>query len=60
MASEDEELAWLRLREAILRCQAESAASEDGEPTGVSREAVRRLRDEFIRISEGRPELKIA
>ena len=50
---EDEEAAWQRLRRAILECQAESAQSETGEPSPLSRARVRGLGDELVHIMDG-------
>src|ERR1700730_17879668 len=47
-----EEIAWQRLRQAILQCQAESAQSEANEPAQVIRTRVGLLSDELVDICE--------
>lgn len=47
-----EQQAWQRMRAAILRCQAESAASETGEPTEFSRAQVARERTRLVSAME--------
>jgi hypothetical protein len=59
-SDQEAEKAWQRLRQAILECQAESAQSEDNQPTKLSRARVRRLGDELVDVMENRRRSRVA